>query len=229
MSSVLASYQWHWQVIWEDHHLQYLLGGIKLTVLLTATSFFSGLLLAFFVAGARLSRFRVVRWVAYVYVEFFRTIPLLLGLLWVYYGIPSIYPGWTLSPFLSAYLLFTLNIAAILSEALRAGVLSLGKGQRWAGASLGMRPWQISYRILMPQAFRRVVPVLGSTWVALFKDTALVFVIGLSEITFRSNSISIETYRQLEIYTATLLLYFLITWPQARVVDRLYDKYRTHE
>jgi polar amino acid transport system permease protein len=197
--SPLASYQWHWQILWEDHHLQYLLGGIKLTVLLTATTFASGLALAFVVAAARLSRFRIVRWVSYVYVEFFRTIPLLLGLLWVYYGIPSIFPGWTLSPFMSAYLLFTLNIAAILSEALRAGVLSLGKGQKWAAESLGMRPWQVSLRVLMPQALRRVVPVLGSTWVALFKDTALVFVIGISEITYRSNQLSIQTYRQLEI------------------------------
>ncbi len=227
--NLLASYPWHWQIIWEDHHLQYLLGGIKMTVLLTVSTFASGLVLAFFIAASRLSRFRAVRWTAYLYVEFFRTMPLLLGLLWVYYGLPTLFPGWTLSPFLSAYLLFSLNIAAILSEALRAGVLSLGKGQRWAAASLGMRPWQISYRILMPQALRRVVPVLGSTWVALFKDTSLVFVIGISEITYRSNALSIETYRPLEIFTATLLLYFLITWPQARGVDRLYDRYRTYE
>lgn len=226
---LIGAYQWYWQVIWQDHHLQYLLGGIKLTVELTASTFFSGLALAFFVAAARLSRFRVVRWVSYVYVEFFRTIPLLLGLLWVYYGLPSFVPALTLSPFLAAYLLFTLNIAAIFSEALRAGVLSLGKAQRWAAASLGMKPWQIMYRILMPQALRRVIPVLGSTWVALFKDTSLVFVIGIAEITYRSNNLAIQTYRELEIYTATLVLYFLITWPQARGVERLYERYRTHE
>ncbi len=227
--SLVATYPWHWQVIWEDGHLQYLLGGIKLTVELTVTTFFTGLALAFFIAAGRLSRFRVVRWSSYVYVEFFRTMPLLLGLLWVYYALPTLLPGLVLSPFMAAYLLFSLNIAAILSEALRAGVLSLGKGQRWAGASLGMKPWQISYRILMPQALRRVVPVLGSTWVALFKDTSLVFVIGLAEITFRSNDLAIQTYRQLEIYTATLVLYFLLTWPQARAVDRLYERYRTRE
>jgi polar amino acid transport system permease protein len=164
-----------------------------------------------------------------VYVEFFRTIPLLLGIFWVYYALPSLLPSLKLSAFLSAYLFFTLNIAAIVSEALRAGMLGLGHGQRWAAASIGMRPWQVFYRVLMPQAFRRVVPVLGSTWVALFKDTSLVFVIAIAEITYRSNTLAIKTYRQLEIYTATMLLYFLITWPQARLVDRLYERYRTHE
>jgi His/Glu/Gln/Arg/opine family amino acid ABC transporter permease subunit len=227
--SLLATYPWHWQVIWEDHHLQYLLGGIKMTVILAATTFFSGMALAVPIAAARLSRFRALRWTSYVYVELFRTVPLLLGILWVYYALPSLLSGLTLTAFLSAYLFFTLNIAAIVSEALRAGMLALGHGQRWAAASLGMKPWQVFYRVLMPQAFRRVIPVLGSVWVALFKDTSLVFVIAISEITYRSNKLAIQTYRQLEIYTATMILYFLITWPQARVVDRLYERYRTHE
>lgn len=227
--SLVATYPWHWQIIWEDHHLQYLLGGIKLTVWLAASTFFSGVVLAVFIAAARLSRFRALRWPAYLYVEFFRTVPLLLGILWVYYALPALFPGVILSAFLSAYLFFTLNIAAIVSEALRAGILSLGHGQRWAAASLGMKPWQVFYRVLMPQAFRRVTPVLGSIWVALFKDTSLVFVIAIAEITYRSNRLAILTYRQLEFYTASMLLYFIITWPQARVVDRLYERYRTRE
>src|SRR2546430_17252269 len=104
---LLAYYQWHWQIIWEDHHLQYLLGGIKLTVMLTATTFCSGLALAFFVAAGRLSRFRLVRWASYVYVEFFRTVPLLLGLLWGSSGVPSPVPGLRLPPVICACPLFT--------------------------------------------------------------------------------------------------------------------------
>ena len=226
---LLAEYPWHWQVIWEDNNLQYLLVGIKWTVLLAVTTFVSGTALAVFVAVARLSRFRIVRWLAYVYVELFRTVPLLLGILWVYYALPTFVHGLTLSAFFAAYLFFTLNIAAFVSEAFRAGLLGLGTGQRWAAASLGMRPWQVFYRVLFPQAARRVVPVLGSIWVSLFKDTSLVFVIGMTELTFRSSRLAITTYRQMEIYTATLVLYFLLTWPQARLVDRFYERYRTHE
>jgi His/Glu/Gln/Arg/opine family amino acid ABC transporter permease subunit len=225
----LASYPWHWQIIWEDHHLQYLLGGIKWTVLLATSTFASGVVLAVFVALARMSRFPPLRWLAYLYTELFRTVPLLLGILWVYYALPSFVPGLRLSAFLSAYLFFTLNIGAFVSEAFRAGLLGLDRGQRWAAASIGMTPWQTFYRVLLPQAFRRVVPILGSIWVSLFKDTSLVFVIAIAEITYRSNRLAIQTYRQLEIYTATMVLYFLITWPQARIVDRLYERYRTHE
>jgi His/Glu/Gln/Arg/opine family amino acid ABC transporter permease subunit len=227
--SLLGTYPWHWQVLWENGHLWYLLGGVKWTVILTASSFGSSLVLAVFVVLARTSRIAPLRWLAYVYVEFFRTVPLLLGILWVYYALPSLVPSLRLSAFEVAYLFFTLNLTAFVSEAFRAGLLGLSHGQRWAALSLGMTPWQMFYRILMPQSLRRVTPVLGSIWVSLFKDTSLVFVIGISEITYRSNRLGITTYRQLEIYTATTMLYFLLTWPQARAVDRLYERFRTHE
>jgi polar amino acid transport system permease protein len=225
----LGSYPWHWQVIWEDGNLWYLLGGIKWTVLLTASSFASSLPLGALVAMARTSRIPPLRWFAYVYTELFRTVPLLLGLLWVYYALPTLVPSIKLSAWQAAYLFFTLNLAAFVSEAFRAGLLGLSRGQRWAALSLGMTPWQAFYRILMPQSLRRVTPILGSIWVSLFKDTSLVFVIAISEITYRSNTLAIQTYRQLEIYTATMLLYFLLTWPQARIVDRLYERFRTNE
>jgi polar amino acid transport system permease protein len=227
--NLLATYPFHWQVIWEDGHLQYLLGGIKWTVILTASSFCSSLVLGTLVALARTSRFAPLRWFTYVYVELFRTVPLLLGILWVYYALPSLVPSLRLNAFQAAYLFFTLNLAAFVSEALRAGLLGLGHGQRWAALSLGMTPWQAFRRILLPQSLRRVTPVLGSIWVALFKDTSLVYVIAISEITYRSNRLGIQTYRQMEIYTATMLLYFFITWPQARLVDRLYERFRTYE
>jgi His/Glu/Gln/Arg/opine family amino acid ABC transporter permease subunit len=227
--SFLGAYPWHWQVIWEGDNLWYLLGGVKWTLALATTSFVSGALLAVVVTVSRLSSFAPLRYAAYVYTELFRTVPLLLGILWVYYALPSLFPNLRLSAFAAAYLFFTLNIAAFVSEAYRAGLLGLGHGQRWAGLSLGMTSRQTFYRILLPQAFRRVVPVLGNIWVSLFKDTSLVFVIAIGEITYRSNRLSILTYRQLEFFTATVILYFLITWPQARIVDRFYERYRTHE
>jgi polar amino acid transport system permease protein len=227
--TLLASYPFHWPVIWENGHLWYLLGGIKWTVILTVSSFGSSLILGTFIALARTSRFRALRWLTYIYVELFRTVPLLLGILWVYYALPSLVPSLRLSAFQAAYLFFTLNLTAFVSEALRAGLLGIDRGQRWAALSLGMTPAQTFRRILLPQSLRRVTPVLGSIWVALFKDTSLVYVIAISEITYRSNRLGIQTYRQMEIYTATMLLYFLITWPQARIVDRLYDRFRTYE
>ena len=226
---MIASYPWYWQVVWEDGNLWFLVGGIKWTVALAASSFFTGLILAVPITVARLSRLTIARNLAYAYVEFFRTVPLLLGILWVYYALPALVPGLRLGAFVAAYLLFSLNIAAFVSEAYRAGLLGLPRGQSWAGLSLGMHPRRVFARILFPQAVRRVVPALGNIWVSLFKDTALVFVIAIPELTYRSNRVSILTYRQLEIFTATMILYFVITYPQARIVDRLYERYRTHE
>jgi His/Glu/Gln/Arg/opine family amino acid ABC transporter permease subunit len=227
--SPLLAYPWHWQVVWENGHLWYLLGGIKWTVILTASSFASSLVVAVIIVLARTSSFAPLRVLAYVYTEFFRTVPLLLGILWVYYALPTLFPGLKLTAFESAYLFFTLNLAAFVAEAFRAGLLGLSRGQRWAALSLGMTPWQSFYRVLLPQAIRRVTPVLGNLWVSLFKDTALVFVIAISEITYRANDLGLQTYRQLEIYTATMLIYFVLTWPQARIVDRLFERVRTHE
>jgi polar amino acid transport system permease protein len=131
-----------------------------------------------------------------------------------------------LSATLSAIIALGLNLGAFVAEILRAGILSVERGQREAGLALGMSLGQAMKRIILPQAVRRVIPPLGSTWVSLFKDTSLVSVIAVSDMMYQAKLLTIETYRPMEVYTVLALVYFFVTYPQARLVDRLYKGMR---
>ena len=216
-------YDWHFDVVAEE--FDFLLGGLGLTVGLSVLSMAASLILGLLVSFARLSPWRLLRAVSSVYTDFLRGTPLLVQLLWIYYSLP-ILTGVTFSPFTSAAIALTLNLSAFVSEVYRAGIQSIGRGQREAALALGMSGWQAMRRIILPQSIRRVLPPLGSIWVSLFKDTALVSVIAVPELMYRGKVLSIETYRPLEIYTAVAIIYFLVTYPQARGVDWLFNRAR---
>ena len=216
-------YQWHFDVIAE--RFDFLLGGLGLTVGLSLLTMAASLVLGLLVALARLSPWSPLQAAAAAYSDFLRGTPLLVQLLWVYYSIP-ILTGVAFSPFVSAAIALTLNLSAFVSEVYRAGIASIGRGQREAALALGMSNWQAMRRVILPQSVRRVLPPLGSIWVSLFKDTALVSVIAVPELMYRGKVLSIETYRPLEVYTAVALIYFVVTYPQARGVDWLFERIR---
>ena len=217
------NYDWHFEVVRES--LPFLLGGLKLTVALSVLSMAASLVFGLLVSLARLSRRRVLRGITAGYTDFFRGTPLLVQLLWIYYSLP-ILTGLVLSPFVTAFVALTLNLSAFVGEIYRAGITSIARGQREAALSLGMTNRQAMRRIILPQSIRRVIPPLGSVWVSLFKDTSIVSVIAVSELMYQGKVLSIETYRPLEIYTAVALIYFVVTYPQARWVDWLFDRLR---
>jgi His/Glu/Gln/Arg/opine family amino acid ABC transporter permease subunit len=218
-----VQYEWHFEVVAES--LDFLLGGLVWTVGLSLLSMAASLVLGLLVSFARLSPWRPLSAVASAYTDFLRGTPLLVQILWVYYSIP-ILTGVVFSPFVSAAIALTLNLSAFVSEVYRAGIQSIGRGQREAALALGMSQWQAMRRVILPQSIRRVIPPLGSIWVSLFKDTAIVSVIAVPELMYRGKVLSIETYRPLEIYTAVAIIYFLVTYPQARGVDWLFERAR---
>lgn len=216
-------YQWHFEVVGES--LEFLLGGLGLTVGLSLLSMGAGLVLGMLVSFARLASWRPLRAIASLYTDFLRGTPLLVQILWIYYSLP-ILTGVVFSPFVSAAIALTLNLSAFISEVYRAGIQSIGRGQREAALALGMSQWQAMRRVILPQSIRRVLPPLGSIWVSLFKDTAIVSVIAVPELMYRGKVLSIETYRPVEIYTVVAIIYFLVTYPQARAVDWLFERAR---
>ncbi len=222
----MQKYTWHFEVVWQN--LVPLLGGLRWTVMLAALAFALGLALGLVAAFARMSRFRPLRVLSSAYVDFFRTTPLLAQLWWMYYVIPFT-TGITVPRFETGVIAFGLNIGAFLSEIYRAGIMSISRGQRNAALALGMTPAQVMRRVVLPQAVSRVVPPMGSMWVGLFKDTAIVSVIAVPDLMHAARVIAVETYRPLEILTATALIYFIITYPQARGVDFLHRKFRVVE
>lgn len=222
----MQEYTWHFEVVWEN--LLPLLGGLKYTVMLSVLAFALGLVLGLVAAFGRMSRYHPVRAVSSAYVDFFRTTPLLAQLWWMYYVIPFT-TGVTVPRFETGVIAFGLNLGAFLCEIYRAGIMSISRGQRNAALALGMTSAQAMRRVVLPQAISRVVPPMGSMWVGLFKDTAIVSVIAVPDLMHAAREIAVETYRPLEILTVTGLIYFIITYPQARAVDFLHRKFRVAE
>jgi polar amino acid transport system permease protein len=222
----VPQYTWDFSVVWEN--LGLLLAGLRTTVMLAVLAFALGLVLGLVAALGRMSRFRTIRALSGAYVEFFRTTPLLAQLWWIYYVIPFT-TGLVVPRLGTAIIAFGLNLGAFLCEIYRAGIMSISRNQRNAALALGMTPTQAMRRVILPQAVSRVVPPMGSMWVSLFKDTAIVFVIAVPELMHAAREVAVETYRPLEILTVTALIYFIVTYPQARGVDFLHRKFRVVE
>jgi polar amino acid transport system permease protein len=195
-----------------------------MTVVLTVVIFLIGVILGLVIAMIRYARLPLLTQVSTAYVEFFRTTPLYTQVVWLYYCLP-ILAGVTFPGFEAAVLAFSLNFAAFQSEIFRAGILSVAKGQGEAALSLGMTQSQALRRIIVPQAINRVIPPTASMWVGLFKDTAIVSMIAVADLMYRARQLVTETYRPLEVLTVAAAIYFLLTYPQARLVDSLHHRF----
>jgi His/Glu/Gln/Arg/opine family amino acid ABC transporter permease subunit len=215
-----------WDVVWQN--LPRLLDGALMTVWLTvvtmALAIPGGLLLAFM----RLSGLRAISAPATAFVEFFRATPLILQIYWVYYVLPA-YFDVQLSQLGTAILGLACNISSFNSETFRAGIVSIRQGQWNAGRAIGMTDRQIMRHIVLPQAVMRVLPALATTWVSLFKDTSLVSIISVADLSYVSLKIRSETYRILEVLTAMAAIYWLMGYPQAKIVDWIHRRYKVVE
>jgi polar amino acid transport system permease protein len=220
------TYQWRFDVAWEN--LPLLLSGLGMTCLLTVLAMAIGIAGGLVLALMRLAPLRVLRWPAYAFTELFRTTPLLVQVVWVFSVLPLTI-GLTLSPFFSGLVALGLNVAAFMSEVFRAGITSLSVGQFHAGYALGMTRAQCMRRIVLPQAALRTVPPMAGMWVALFKDTSVLAVIGVAEMMTQARIIAADTYRPLEIYTLVAVVYFLLTFPQSLGAQYLFERFRTKE
>jgi glutamine transport system permease protein len=215
-----------WSVIWDNR--ERFLDGALMTVWLTVCTMVlaipGGLALAFL----RLSPWRALRLPATALVEFFRATPLILQLYWVYYVMPA-FLDIQMSAFATALLGLGLNISSFNSETFRAGIVSIRQGQWHAGLSLGMSRAQVMRKIVLPQAIMRVLPALASTWVSLFKDTSLVSIITVADLSYVSLRIRSENFRFLEVLTAMAAIYWLMGYPQAKLVDWLHRRWKVAE
>ena len=198
------------------------------TVLLTVATMAIAVPCGIVVAALRLYAWTPVRAVATVYVELFRNLPLILVVYWAFYVLP-IATGLGLSPFATGLAALALNVTAYNAETFRAGIGSIRRGQLEAALALGMSRGQAVRRIVLPQAVRRILPVLASTWVSLFKDTSLVSVIAVSELAYVAMQIRAQTFRVLEMLTAMAAVYWLLGYPQAKLVDWIQRRYAVTE
>lgn len=215
-----------WTVVWQ--YRAELAEGVLVTVLLTVLTMAIAIPGGIVVMVLRQSRLRVVSALGTAFVELFRNLPLILLVYWSFYVLP-ILTDISLPPFSTALVALSLNVSAYNAETFRAGVNSIRRGQSDAALALGMSRWQVMRKVVLPQALRRVLPVLASTWVSLFKDTSLVSVISVGDLAHTAMQIRSQTFRILEMLTAMAALYWLLGYPQAKLVDWIHRRFGVSE
>ena len=223
------SYTWGWYIFnpFQDKglsNIEFLTGGLTATLLVSACAIFLSVVMGALMALAALSKRRSLQTMARVYVEIFRAIPLLVLLLWVFYGLPVVL-GLQLGIFVAGVLSLALSDSAFEAEVFRAGIQSVPKGQIEAAKSLGLSWFQQMRFIVAPQAVKVILPALGNQFIYVVKMSSLISVIGLPELTRRANELNVNEYRPLEIYSFLVLEYLIlivfISWLVRKLEARL--------
>ena len=196
-----------------------LLQGAVITITVSVLAFVLAYIFGLAFGLMRLARSWPIRAVAAFYIQFIRGTPLLLQLFFIYYVLP--YVGITLDPFTAGVLGLTMNYAAYMAEVFRSGIQAIAKGQWEAGFAIGMSRRLLMRRIVMPQALRIIIPALGNFFVSIFKDSALVSVLTLRDLMFSGQLLASATYKHFEIFTMVAVIYFLISYPAAKLVEML--------
>jgi len=203
--------------------LPFLWTGLKFSVTLTLIAMSGGVVIGTLLAMARLGSSRPLTAVASAYVNLMRSIPLLMVILWFFLVIPLII-GKPVGAERSALITFTAFEAAYYSEIMRAGIQSVSRGQAMAGYALGMTYWQTMALVVLPQAFRNMIPVLLTQTIILFQDTSLVYAIGAKDL-LKAADIAGKNYnRPVEMYLFSAVIYFALCYTLSSIVKKLQKK-----
>ncbi len=209
-----CSQNWGWYVVNPatpsgQKNLKFLIDGLYYTLALSLTAICISIIVGLLIALPGLSTRRTPRSINRVYVELIRSIPLLVLILWVYYGLPQV-AGISISVFWAGVLALSISDSAFQAEIFRAGIQSINRGQYEAAASISLNYRDTMRYVILPQAIKRILPALGNQLVYMLKMSSLVSVIGMQELTRRANELVVTEYRPLEIYTILVLEYLVV-------------------
>ena len=205
---ILAQAKFRPEFIWDNRHI--FLDGVWLTIRIALVAFALATVLGLAVALLRMSKSRIVGPIIAAYVNVFRAIPLLVFVLFVYYGV-AIHFNFSISAIQAGVLALTLQYSAWLGEIFRGGIQAVADGQRQAAMSVGMGRPQTFVRVVMPQATRIVIPPTGNMFIGMIKDSSLVYIIGVPELLRVSNLLANRTFRYFEVYLGTVIMYLILT------------------
>ena len=208
--------------IWDNMGI--FLDGVRLTIFISIVAFALATVGGLAVALMRMSKSRIVRMLIAAYINIFRAIPLLVFILFVYYGI-AISFELQVSAIQAGILALTLQYSAWLGEIFRGGIQAVSHGQREAALSIGMSRFQAFMRVVLPQAFRIAIPPTGNMFIGMIKDSSLVYLIGVPELLRVSNRLANRTFRYFEVYLATVLIYLILTTSIYFLVKYLEQRY----
>ena len=205
--------------------------GMVFTLTLTALAMAGGIFFGTLLAMMRLSAFKPLSALAGGYVNLMRSVPLLLVIFWFFFLVPYI-GAWVtgsnqpvkVGAWMSAVITFTMFEAAYYCEIMRAGIQSIARGQVWSGYALGLNYWQTMGHIVLPQAFRNMIPVLLTQTIVLFQDVSLVYVLSITDFVGAASKVAQRDGRLVEMYTFVAVVYFIVSYSLSLLVKRLQDK-----
>ena len=199
--------------------------GVENTLILSFFTVLFGTILGTLMAMARMSKFVPLKWLATAYIEFFRGTPLMLQLMFIFYGLPMIgvtFPTVSFIPdfdrFAAGVVAMSLNSCAYVAEVIRSGIQAVDKGQMEAARSLGFHHKQAMTLVILPQAVRNILPALGNEFVTIIKESSIVSVIGIADLMYRTKGVIAKTYNSLECLAIAALIYFVLTFVGGRLI-----------
>ena len=199
--------------------------GVRNTLIISASAVLIGTVLGALMALARMSQIHPLRWLATAYIEFFRGTPLMVQLMFIFYGLPMIgvtFPEVSFIPdfsrFMAGIVAMSLNSCAYVAEVIRSGIQAVDSGQMEAARCLGLSKKQGMTMVVLPQAIRNILPALGNEFVTVIKESSVVSVIGIADLMYRTNGVKAKTYNTLECLFVAAISYFIMTFIFSKLV-----------
>ena len=206
-------------------YYRFFLEGVSNTLIISVFTVLFGTILGVLMAMARMSKFKPLKWLATAYIEFFRGTPLMVQLMFIFYGLPMIgvtFPKISFIPdfdrFAAGVVAMSLNSCAYVAEIIRSGIQAVDVGQMEAARSLGFHHREAMTLVILPQAVRNILPALGNEFVTNIKESSIVSVISIADLMFRAKGIIAKTYSSLECLAVVAIIYFLLTFLGGRLI-----------
>ena len=203
----------------------FFLEGVGNTLIIAVFTVLFGTILGVLMAMARMSKFKPLKWLATAYIEFFRGTPLMVQLMFIFYGLPMIgvtFPTVSFIPdfdrFAAGVVAMSLNSCAYVAEIIRSGIQAVDAGQMEAARCLGFHHREAMALVILPQAVRNILPALGNEFVTIIKESSIVSVISIADLMFRAKGIIAKTYSSLECLAVVAIIYFILTFLGGRLI-----------
>lgn len=203
----------------------FFLEGVGNTLIIAVFTVLFGTILGVLMAMARMSKFKPLKWLATAYIEFFRGTPLMVQLMFIFYGLPMIgvtFPTVSFIPdfdrFAAGVVAMSLNSCAYVAEIIRSGIQAVDAGQMEAARCLGFHHREAMALVILPQAVRNILPALGNEFVTIIKESSIVSVISIADLMFRAKGIIAKTYNSLECLAVVAIIYFILTFLGGRLI-----------
>ena len=216
-----------------EKYYRFFLEGVQNTLIIAFFTVLFGTLLGILMAMAKLSGIKPLKWLATAYIEFFRGTPLMVQLMFIFYGLPMIGVSFPDVPFIENFQRFaagivamSLNSCAYVAEVIRSGIQAVDVGQMEAARSLGFKKSQSMSLVILPQAIRNILPALGNEFVTVIKESSIVSVIGIADLMFRTNGVKAKNYKTLECLFIAAMIYFVLTFVSSRLISLMERRLR---